>query len=254
MALPTDTPDAHVHRSYGGVLSAGDDAAADASGYQADGAAVTASTPKTRRTGLAAAGISIAALALVVVGVVSGSRSNAVVPIEGSDSFNELMGAGVAAKAGKAAKAAAAPGGAKVDDSAVDYTDFNVIFVLVDDMGHNDVGYSSVDMPNATQTLNHYAQEGVTITNYYTQSSCTPARVALLTGRYPSNIGMGYDLAGAFTTSTPYGVPLSVDMVGRHFQNGGYRTAFIGKWNVGHFQVMRQPGTQQQHDPGRGRG
>ena len=248
MALPTDIPDGHTHRSYGGVISVGDDATADSTAYQAGGDASATSTPKTRRTGLAAAGISIAALALVVVGVVSGSRSNAAVPIDGSDSFNELMGAGVAAKAGKAtAKAAASEDGrhhgarstepSSTDPSAVDFTDFNVIFVLVDDMGHNDVGYTSTDMPNATETLNHYAREGVTISNYYTQSSCTPSRVALLTGRYPSNIGMGYDLAGAFTTSTPYGVPLDVDMVGRHFQNGGYRTAFIGKWNVGHFQV-----------------
>jgi len=48
-------------------------------------------------------------------------------------------------------------------------------------------------------------------------------------------------LAGAFTTSTPYGIPLDLSLVGRHFNNGGYRTAFIGKWNVGHFQEEYLP-------------
>ena len=60
--------------------------------------------------------------------------------------------------------------------------------------------------------------------------------MAVLTGRYPSNVGMAYDIAGSFKTDSPYGVPLDVSMIGRYFQQGGYRTAFIGKWNVGHVE------------------
>ena len=117
----------------------------------------------------------------------------------------------------------------------------HIVFMMVDDMGHNDMGYSSSDMTFATQTLNHMAANGIRLQRYYTASSCTPARVSFLTGRYPSNVGMGYDDRGAFVAVSPYGVPLSVEMLPQHLKKIGYRTAVVGKWNVGHFEESYLP-------------
>ena len=37
---------------------------------------------------------------------------------------------------------------------------------MVDDMGHNDMGYSSSDMTHATETLNFMAEHGVKLQRY----------------------------------------------------------------------------------------
>ena len=79
----------------------------------------------------------------------------------------------------------------KKSNSAVD-DDFNsknrkpnIVFILIDDLGFNDVGYhgaggSALTTPN----IDRLAMEGVRLENYYVQPSCTPTRSQLMTGRY----------------------------------------------------------------------
>lgn len=54
----------------------------------------------------------------------------------------------------------------------------NVIFILVDDLGMNDVGSTSTDMSAATPFIQSLAEDGVKIIRYYTNHMCTPARVS----------------------------------------------------------------------------
>ena len=54
----------------------------------------------------------------------------------------------------------------------------NVIFVLVDDLGMNDMGSSSTDMAEATPFIDSLAKVGVRLTTYYSNHICTPARVS----------------------------------------------------------------------------
>lgn len=58
----------------------------------------------------------------------------------------------------------------------------NIVFVLVDDFGYNDIGYhgSEIKTPN----LDRLARNGVILENYYVQPICTPTRSCLLSGRY----------------------------------------------------------------------
>ena len=42
----------------------------------------------------------------------------------------------------------------------------HIVFIMVDDMGHNDMGYSSSDMTHATETLNFMAEHGVKLQRY----------------------------------------------------------------------------------------
>ena len=63
----------------------------------------------------------------------------------------------------------------------------NIIFILADDLGWNDVSWHNPEMP--TTRMEKLAEEGLILEQSYSQQVCTPSRAALLTGRYPFNIG-----------------------------------------------------------------
>jgi hypothetical protein len=52
----------------------------------------------------------------------------------------------------------------------------NIVFVLVDDWGYNDVGYRSSYLSWTTPTIDKLASEGIKLENYYTSYYCMPAR------------------------------------------------------------------------------
>ena len=53
----------------------------------------------------------------------------------------------------------------------------NVILVLLDDVGMNDIGFHSTDLMKMTPFINTLAGGGVRLDNYYSNHICTPARV-----------------------------------------------------------------------------
>lgn len=54
----------------------------------------------------------------------------------------------------------------------------NVIFILLDDVGMNDLGYLSTDLKSVSPFIDKLAEEGIKIEKYYTNHICTPARVS----------------------------------------------------------------------------
>ena len=54
----------------------------------------------------------------------------------------------------------------------------NVIFILIDDVGMNDMGATSTDLSAVTPFMQSLAEEGVLLLRYYTNHLCTPARVS----------------------------------------------------------------------------
>ena len=58
----------------------------------------------------------------------------------------------------------------------------NILFILADDYGWNDIGYHGSEIH--TPSLDALAAEGVKLENYYVQPICTPTRSQLLSGRY----------------------------------------------------------------------
>ena len=54
----------------------------------------------------------------------------------------------------------------------------NVIFILIDDVGMNDMGARSTDLSAVTPFMQSLAEEGVLLSRYYTNHICTPARVS----------------------------------------------------------------------------
>ena len=146
---PADEASSHMVASYGGVSNA---EAKTPPAYQRPGAVdAEAQPPKNgRRTGALAAAAALAAMALVVAGVVTGSQTNAAANIMGTGNALAEKVASAAKIAKVAADAAEGPGGHTQEDEQepssselivsttkeeTDYTGFHVMFILVDDMG-----------------------------------------------------------------------------------------------------------------------
>ena len=98
-------------------------------------------------------------------------------------------------------------------------------------MGWNSIGYQDYDLSFATPHLTDLARSGLILSNYYSQEVCTPARAALLTGRYPLSIGMQFSVVD---TRTPWGLNLGEQTIADVLSEHGYTTRALGKWHLGH--------------------
>ena len=106
----------------------------------------------------------------------------------------------------------------------------HVFFILVDDQGHNDIGYNSIDLEWATPFIDSLANSGVILERYYTMHLCTPSRAALMTGHYPHRIGMQH---GVIQAAAPWGLPLKSTIMPQYLDKLGYESHMIGKWHLG---------------------
>jgi arylsulfatase A-like enzyme len=100
----------------------------------------------------------------------------------------------------------------------------HIVFIIADDLGWADVGYhvAEIETPN----IDRLAREGVRFNQHYVMPTCTPTRVGLMTGRYPSRFGV---------TSPAYGKIFDDDTVtlAEALRKGGYATSISGKWHMG---------------------
>ncbi|CAH2105719.1 unnamed protein product [Euphydryas editha] len=100
---------------------------------------------------------------------------------------------------------------------------------MVDDMGWNDVSYHGSDQI-LTPNIDTLASQSVILKEYYSEAICTPARSALLTGKYPMRIGMhGFPLYN----SEDRGIPITERLFPEYLKRLGYDTHLVGKWHVG---------------------
>lgn len=107
----------------------------------------------------------------------------------------------------------------------------NVILILADDMGVGDVAAFNGGR-NRTPHLDKLAREGLWFENAYSASPvCSPARAALLTGRYPHRTGV----VSLNLNTEPELTRLkrNEQTLADVFASNGYRTGLIGKWHTG---------------------
>jgi len=117
----------------------------------------------------------------------------------------------------------------------------NIIFILCDDLGINDLHcYGRQD--HRTPHLDRLARQGMRFTSAYcAQPICSPSRAAILTGKTPARLHLTTYLPGrpdgvsqkVLHPEIEMQVPLTEKMLPRYFRDAGYTTAAIGKWHVG---------------------
>ncbi len=132
--------------------------------------------------------------------------------------------------------------------SDVDSSKYNVVFLLVDDLGYSDIGAFNPNTFYATPNIDALARKGVKFTNGYAASPvCSPSRVAIMTGKHPTRLkatdwfskSNRPDRVERFQPARRSN-EMSLDEVtiGEIFQQNGYSTAFMGKWHLGESEEL----------------
>ncbi|MEE4381205.1 MAG: sulfatase [Pseudomonadales bacterium] len=147
----------------------------------------------------------------------------------------------------------------------------NVVLILADDLGFNDVSFGgggAADGTVPTPNIDAIAREGVVFENGYAANAvCAPSRAAILTGRYATRFGFEYtpafrigaviaewanegrppalqthvnhDTLADLPSMEYLGMPPEEITVAELLREAGYRTGHIGKWHLGGTNGMR---------------
>ena len=95
----------------------------------------------------------------------------------------------------------------------------HILFILADDYGSFDTGFQGSEI--LTPNLDLLAASGIKLKNYYVQSSCSPTRAQLFTGRYQIRMGMQ---KGVIRPPQPRSVPLDEKLLPEAMKQCGYHT------------------------------
>lgn len=139
----------------------------------------------------------------------------------------------------------------------------NVIVILVDDLGFNEVSTYGGGMGNGqvkTPNIDQLAADGVLCTNGYSATAvCSPSRAALLTGRFPTRSGYEFtptrkgfvkfvyqmnkdkdppryydaEIDNQLPETSQMGLPTSEVIIPEILKPQGYHSIHIGKWHLG---------------------
>ena len=116
----------------------------------------------------------------------------------------------------------------------------NIVLVLNDDMGWNDIGCSGTTIYQ-TPHIDKLARDGMRFTQAYSACTvCSPTRAAVLTGQYPARLHITDWIPGhqrPFAKLSPpdwtQHLPHETPNLARSLKGAGYATGCFGKWHLG---------------------
>ena len=112
----------------------------------------------------------------------------------------------------------------------------HIIVLTVDDWGYFDVGYRG-NAEALTPNIDALVASGIRLDRHYVYKFCSPSRSAFQTGRNPIHVNVLNLEPWVVNSSDPVsgfaGIPVNMTTVAEKMSAGGYRTAAVGKWDVG---------------------
>jgi arylsulfatase A-like enzyme len=125
--------------------------------------------------------------------------------------------------------------------SAEPLTRPNVVFILADDLGINDLAcYCRAE--HHTPNLDRLAKDGARFTAAYAACPvCSPTRAAIMTGKHPARLHITTFLPGRADAPSQKllhpkiatALPLEETTLAERLRAAGYATACLGKWHLG---------------------
>ncbi|WP_395444077.1 sulfatase-like hydrolase/transferase [Caulobacter sp. UC70_42] len=140
----------------------------------------------------------------------------------------------------------------------------NVVFILADDLGYNDVTLNGGGVANGavpTPAIDSIAHQGVTFANGYSgNATCAPSRAAIMTGRYATRFGFEFtptpvafsrvvgghqgdslhpshfnkdEVKNTPKDDSTEAVPSTEITIAEALKTRGYHTVHLGKWHLG---------------------
>ena len=115
----------------------------------------------------------------------------------------------------------------------------NIVFILADDLGWNQVGYQGSPYYE-TPNIDGLARRGVRFSDAYSAAPiCSPTRAALMTGKSPAKLhltdyipGRKWEEKPLVTPAMQQGLPLAERTLPERLRECGYVTGLFGKWHL----------------------
>ena len=128
----------------------------------------------------------------------------------------------------------------------------NIVFIMADDLGWNDVGFSG-SVNYKTPNIDALARRGMIFTQAYAANSmCSPTRASIMSGQYPARLGItapaGHEPTARLKAALPQGsepenkcvdamsanrLDTSIVTLAETLRAAGYATGHFGKWHLG---------------------
>ena len=107
----------------------------------------------------------------------------------------------------------------------------NIVYILLDDIGYGEIGTPGLTPSRGYSTphIDALSRQGMTFYRMYTEPSCTPTRVSMMTGRYPIRTGT----TEAKATLAGDGLSAEEITIAEILSDAGYFTSHVGKWHLG---------------------
>jgi arylsulfatase len=107
----------------------------------------------------------------------------------------------------------------------------NIIYILTDDIGWGELGWQGGGKHRGTPSpaLDKMAFEGMRFWSAYAEPSCTPTRIAIMTGRHPVRTG----LLTVLWPGMEDGLSPDEVTIAEILSDAGYDTGMWGKWHLG---------------------
>ena len=138
-------------------------------------------------------------------------------------------------KVGCAAAAVAA-------SSCAERTRPNIIYILADDLGYNELGCYGQEKI-LTPHIDKLAEEGIKFTQHYSgQAVCAPSRCVMLTGRHTGHSYIRDNKELPKEGQTP--IPAETVTIAKLLKQKGYATGCVGKWGLGYPGSEGDPNNQ----------